>query len=126
MDAKFTKALQQDLSAAQDDTAFQEEPAFSQEMLSPPQRDTAAEFEEFKQEFPHVYALAQHNSKCIPEEVWAMVRQGMSLTEALHSYLDNQQDHNTRNARRSAGSMRSAGRNTSASDPFLRGFYSVN
>lgn len=82
------------------------------------------DLEEFKQEFPEVYALALSNAQCIPQQVWEQVRTGISLTEAFRLWLDKQQPLNLRNTRRCAGSMRCAGRNTAASDPFLRGFHS--
>ena len=125
MDKNFMKALQQDLSAPEG-TAFPIQDGIPSSMNKNPlpnERNIDEDLEEFKQAFPNVYTLALSNSQCIPKEVWAMVRDGMSLTEAFQAWLDKQQPQNLRNARRSAGSMRSAGRNTAISDPFLRGFH---
>lgn len=81
------------------------------------------ELEQFRQDFPNLYALVRQDSRNIPEPVWERIAQGMTLSDAFRSWLDEQQAQNLRNSHRSAGSMRSAGRNTAVSDPFLRGFH---
>ena len=125
MDKNFTNALQQDLAqAGRPFPVFEQTPPpQTQASPLPSNRNTNQELEEFQQAFPNVYALAMNDSKCLPQQVWDLVRQGMSITEAFRAWLDTQQTQNQRNTRRSAGSMRSAGRNTAVSDPFLRGFH---
>ena len=97
-----------------------------QQLSAPPVSGSASgidqDLAEFRQAFPQIYELAMRDPKCIPHEVWALVRQGMSLTDAYLTYLEGQQTQNLRNSRRAAGSMRSAGRSTAVTDPFLRGF----
>ena len=126
MDKHFTKTSPRNLPRAEVPA-----PADPEEAYFPPQQPPMdphsidADLEEFQQIFPEVYALARVNSQCIPAQVWELVRTGMTLTEAFRSWLDRQQplNLNQRNARRRTGSMRSAGRDTAVSDPFLRGFY---
>ena len=88
-----------------------------------PSQDTSAELERFRQTFPNLFELVRQDSKILPKPVWELVAQGITLTDAVCLWLDQQQAQNLRNSHRSAGSMRSAGRDTTQSDPFLRGFY---
>lgn len=65
----------------------------------------------------------------IPGAVWAEVREGRSLTEAYAGYSAAQARRaaalrqNQENAARAVGSMRSAGADDGARDPFLQGFF---
>ena len=125
MDKNLSNAIQQPLARSGQpapDFSSKTPPAPRHSPL-PEDRSTDMELEEFRQAFPDVYALAMADSKCLPQQVWDLVRQGMTITEAFQTWLEEQQTQNQRNTRRAAGSMRSAGRNTAVSDPFLRGFY---
>ena len=99
-----------------------------QESPAPPtggaRRGTDQDLAEFRRAFPLIYDRAMRDPKYIPHEVWELVRQGMSLTDAYLTYLEDQQTQNARNARRATGSMRSAGRSAAVTDPFLLGFES--
>lgn len=93
-----------------------------------------ADILEFQQTFPDV----AKDPKSIPQEVWADVRNGVSLVAAYSKYALAQarlaqqtaeqkaaaSAQNQKNAARSSGSMRSAGENNKASDPFLDGWNS--
>ena len=93
-----------------------------------------ADILEFQQTFPDV----AKDPKSIPQEVWADVRKGSSLVAAYSKYALAQaraaqqtaeqkaaaSAQNQKNAARSSGSMRSAGENNKASDPFLDGWNS--
>ena len=89
-----------------------------------------SDMEEFRQLFPQVFLQAARDPKVIPPEVWDMVQQGKTLTDAYCRYVAMQTtqngsldpNQNNQSARRSTGSMRSAGNNATLTDPFLRGF----
>ena len=88
------------------------------------------DMEEFRQLFPQVFLQAAKDPKTIPPEVWDMVQQGKTLTDAYCRYVAMQTvqnggmntNQNDQSSRRSTGSMRSAGSNATLTDPFLRGF----
>lgn len=87
-------------------------------------------------EFQKLFPDAAKDPKAIPPEVWASVREGMSLVSAYSRYAVEQARaaqqaaeqkaaafaQNQRNAARSTGSMQSAGENRAGRDPFLEGF----
>ena len=87
-------------------------------------------------EFQKLFPDAAKDPKAIPPEVWASVRDGMSLVSAYSRYAVEQARaaqqaaeqkaaafaQNQRNAARSTGSMQSAGENRAGRDPFLEGF----
>lgn len=93
-----------------------------------------ADIAEFQKAFPDA---AKEPDK-IPQEVWADVRRGMSLVTAYAKYAVKQADErakaasveaaaqqqNSRNADRATGSMKSAGGEKKAKDPFLEGWNS--
>lgn len=92
----------------------------------------AADLREFQEIFPE----AARDPGSIPREVWAEVRNGRSLVGAYARYYRgtarraaeqaaNQEAawrQNRENAVRSVGSMRSAGEDSGARDPFLQGW----
>lgn len=91
-----------------------------------------ADIAEFQRTFPDVAKDVQS----IPQEVWDTVKQGKRLTVAYALWREKQalvevervkqestvKEQNTKNAERSTGSMRTAGAESKASDPFLSGF----
>jgi len=91
-----------------------------------------ADIAEFQKTFPD----AAKDADAIPQEVWDAVKQGQRLAVAYALWREKQalteaervkqesaaKDQNTKNAGRSTGSMRTAGAESKASDPFLDGF----
>lgn len=102
------------------------------------QRDQriSADIQEFSAAFPEVFKQAENDPETIPQSVWEAVRSGLSLTAAYARYavesaknaVKTAQDQanaaalNQKNSARSAGSMQSAGNNSTKNDPFLEGF----
>lgn len=84
-----------------------------------------ADLRAFTAQFPD----AARDPWSIPGAVWAEVRAGRSLTEAYAGYRAAQARRaavlrqNEENAARAVGSMRSAGADDGARDPFLQGFF---
>ena len=92
----------------------------------------AAEIAEFQKTFPE----AAKDPKSIPPEVWAEVKQGVSLVGAYAKYAIKNANaakesaqreaasakQNNKNAERSTGSMKSAGEESKSKDPFLAGW----
>ena len=92
----------------------------------------AAEIAEFQKTFPE----AAKDPKSIPPEVWAEVKQGVSLVGAYAKYAIKNANaakesaqreaasakQNNKNAERSTGSMKSAGEESKSKDPFLKGW----
>ncbi|MET0017136.1 hypothetical protein [Oscillibacter sp.] len=91
-----------------------------------------ADIAEFQKTFPD----AAKDANAIPQEVWDAVKQGQRLAVAYALWREKQalteaqrvkqesaaKDQNTKNAGRSTGSMKTAGAESKASDPFLDGF----
>lgn len=91
-----------------------------------------ADISEFQKTFPE----AAKDPKSIPPEVWAEVKQGMSLVAAYARYAVKTANtaketaqretaatkQNHKNAERSTGSMKSAGEESKNKDPFLDGW----
>lgn len=92
----------------------------------------SADIAEFQKTFPD----AAKDVSSIPQEVWNAVKQGQRLPVAYALWREKQalaeveqvkqesaaKDQNAKNAGRSTGSMRTAGAESKASDPFLEGF----
>ncbi len=91
-----------------------------------------ADIAEFQKTFPD----AAKDAGSIPQEVWDAVKQGQRLAVAYALWREKQalaetervkqesaaKEQNAKNAGRSTGSMRTAGAESKASDPFLDGF----
>lgn len=89
-------------------------------------------------EFQKTFPEAAKDPKGIPQEVWDGVRQGLSLVASYAKWQVNQANaqaqkaahdaaaaqQNQKNAQRSTGSMKSAGQENKANDPFLQGWNS--
>lgn len=96
------------------------------------QRDVA----EFAKAFPEVYEASRKDPGAIPDSVWEAVRDGLSLTAAYAKYAVDQAglaareaqaqaraaEQGHKNARRSTGSMTSAGSGVKNTDAFAAGF----
>lgn len=92
--------------------------------------------DEFSKAFPEVFAKAREDTGAIPDSVWAEVSGGLSLTAAYAKYAVAEArsaaeaaesaartaEQNRDNARRSTGSMKSAGSDAKSKDPFLEGW----
>ena len=92
----------------------------------------SADIAEFQKLFPD----AAKDPNGIPQEVWASVRNGMSLVSAYSQYAVAQAkaaqaaaeqrataaEQNQKNRTRTTGSMQSAGESTKSKDPFLDGW----
>lgn len=95
-----------------------------------------ADLAEFSKAFPTVYEKAKSDPKAIPAQVWKDVNAGLSLTAAYARYAVAQAQQaqqaadnraataaqNQTNARRTTGSMKSAGNDAKNTDDFLEGF----
>lgn len=95
-----------------------------------------ADLAEFAQAFPQIYEQAKSDPKAIPQGVWDDVKKGMSLTAAYSRFAVAKANElvkaaqeagaaaetNLRNAERSTGSLKSAGKDVKSNDPFLEGF----
>ena len=91
-----------------------------------------ADIAEFQKTFPD----AAKDAGSIPQEVWDAVKQGQRLAVAYALWREKQalaetervkqesaaKEQNAKNAGRSTGSMKTAGAESKASDPFLDGF----
>ena len=91
-----------------------------------------ADIAEFQKTFPD----AAKDAGSIPQEVWDAVKQGQRLATAYALWREKQalaetervkqesvaKEQNAKNAGRSTGSMKTAGAESKASDPFLDGF----
>ncbi len=91
-----------------------------------------ADIAEFQKTFPD----AAKDANAIPQEVWDAVKQGQRLAVAYALWREKQalaeaervkqesaaKDQNAKNSGRSTGSMKTAGAESKASDPFLDGF----
>ncbi|WP_312281465.1 hypothetical protein [Oscillibacter sp.] len=91
-----------------------------------------ADIAEFQKTFPD----AAKDAGSIPQEVWDAVKQGQRLATAYAIWREKQalaetervkqesaaKEQNAKNAGRSTGSMKTAGAESKASDPFLDGF----
>lgn len=89
-------------------------------------------------EFQKTFPDAAKDPKGIPQEVWDGVRQGLSLVASYARYQVQQAtaqaqkaqhdaaaaQQNQKNTQRSTGSMKSAGQENKAKDPFLQGWES--
>lgn len=89
-------------------------------------------------EFVRAFPEAAKNPRAIPKEVWAEVRRGSTLAAAYGKHALQQERSarraaersgaaalkNAANAGRATGSMRSAGADSAARDPFLQGWES--
>lgn len=120
--------------AQQEEIRQQQEAAARQEMAMRQAREArvAADLQEFREVFPE----AAQDPQSIPPEVWAEVRAGRTLVGAYARYSAGQArqaeaqaqaeaqilKQNENNASRTVGSMRSAGANNAAKDPFLEGW----